>query len=64
LFIIAADYKILRVKFGILLFTYFLARIASGLSAQKVTNGLQGYFKAASDRTLYDYFSFDGNGTS
>ncbi|MGC4234726.1 MAG: hypothetical protein QM594_17230 [Niabella sp.] len=50
-------------KLRLLLFAYFFAGIFSGLSAQKVTNELQGYFKAVSDSTLYDYFSFDGNGT-
>lgn len=33
------------------------------LSAQKISNELHGYFKASSDTALYEYFSFDGNGT-
>ncbi len=35
---------------------------ASKLFAQKITNELQGYFKASSDTAMYDYFAFDGNG--
>ncbi|MFT4093108.1 MAG: hypothetical protein QM640_05665 [Niabella sp.] len=50
-------------KFRVLLFTCFFAGISSGLSAQKITNEIQGYFKAASDTALYDYFAFDGNGS-
>jgi hypothetical protein len=33
------------------------------VSGQKITNELHGYFKASSDTALYEYFSFDGNGT-
>ncbi len=32
------------------------------LSAQEADNSLQGYYKASTDKTLYDHFNFDGNG--
>ncbi|WP_114793294.1 hypothetical protein U0035_04235 [Niabella yanshanensis] len=47
-------------------FFYVLCLLIIGgiqvLSAQKITNELQGYFKASSDTAMYEYFTFDGNG--
>ncbi len=40
----------------------FIAVGIPTLSAQKITNELQGYFKASSDTAMYGYFTFDGNG--
>lgn len=34
-------------------------QVASG---QKISNELQGYFKASYDTAMYEYFTFDGNG--
>jgi hypothetical protein len=47
------------------IFYIVIALIIGGiptLSAQKITNDLQGYFKASSDTAMYEYFTFDGNG--
>jgi hypothetical protein len=47
-------------KKKLLLILFFLSKCI--LSAQEADNSLQGYYGATNDKTLYNSFSFDGNG--